>query len=110
MLRHELAHYLAFHVLVRQPRWLAEGLATYLQTVVVGTYQGKPAAAVGLPPRTVPLDLLGAEPASVGKLLRGEDLDYLWSGLLVHWLVNQRSDEFADYQQRLARAEEPMAA
>jgi tetratricopeptide (TPR) repeat protein len=109
VLRHELAHYLAFHVLVRQPRWLGEGLATYLETTVVGTYQGKPAAAVGLPPQQHPRSF-GAEPVSAGKLLRGEALDYLWSGLFVHWLVNQHASQFADFQQRLARADEPLAA
>jgi hypothetical protein len=31
-LNHELAHYLSYYSLLRQPRWFAEGLATYLQT------------------------------------------------------------------------------
>lgn len=32
---HELAHYLSNFVLLRQPRWLAEGLARYLETIHV---------------------------------------------------------------------------
>src|SRR5262249_9271994 len=34
---HELAHYLSHHILLRQPRWVSEGLATYLQNVAVKT-------------------------------------------------------------------------
>src|SRR5712664_4948637 len=32
---HELAHYLSRYILLRQPHWLSEGLASYLQTIEV---------------------------------------------------------------------------
>jgi tetratricopeptide (TPR) repeat protein len=108
VLRHELAHYLGEEVLLRRPRWMAEGLATYLQTLVLGTWQGRPAAVIGLAPGEGTYSHARAVPG--GELLRGEDFDYTWSGLFVHWLVNQRGLQFAAYQQRLARAEDPATA
>ncbi len=108
VLRHELAHYLGDGVLLRRPRWLAEGLATYLQTVVIGTWQGRPAAVIGLAPAKDTFPHTHAVPS--GELLRGEDFSYPWSGLFVHWLVNQRGPQFAAFQRRLARAEDPAAA
>jgi tetratricopeptide (TPR) repeat protein len=107
ILEHELAHYLTFHALLRQPQWLAEGLALYLETTAIGTWQGKPAAAIGLPPKR---GRTSDRPLPAASLLQGEAFNYFSSGLLVHWLVNQRGRQFADYQQRLARAEDPAAA
>ncbi|MCP3102511.1 DUF1570 domain-containing protein [Myxococcus sp. K15C18031901] len=38
---HELAHQLSQHVLLRQPRWLAEGLAQYLETTHIKPSTGE---------------------------------------------------------------------
>jgi tetratricopeptide (TPR) repeat protein len=111
ILAHELAHHLAGQVLLRQPPWLGEGLAEYLAATRLGTWQGRPAAAVGLPAwkawteRRVPA-------ADLFAWSRGEPGAHLYSSswLLVHWLANRRAAAFAIYQQRLARAEDPAAA
>lgn len=111
VLRHELAHHLIGQVLLRLPRWLSEGLAGYLAATKVGTWQGRPAAAVGLANRETWADervpaatLLAWQPGEGGA---GR---YASSWMLVHFLVNRRGAAFADYQQRLARAEDPGAA
>jgi tetratricopeptide (TPR) repeat protein len=111
VLRHELAHHLIGQVLLRQPPWLAEGLARYLEATRLGTWQGRPAAAVGLPAwdawgasRVPAADLFAWRPGERG----GRFYDPSW--LLVHWLMNRRGAEFTAYQQRLARAEDPAAA
>jgi tetratricopeptide (TPR) repeat protein len=111
VLRHELAHHLAGQVLLRQPPWLAEGLAQYLAATRPGTWQGRPGAEIGLAggeawaeARVPAAALFAWRPGEPGAHL------YASSWLLVHWLVHRRGAAFADYQQRLARAEAPAAA
>lgn len=111
ILRHELAHHLTFQVLLRQPRWLSEGMAEYLAAIKLGTWRGQPAAAVGLSAR----DAWKASRVPAVALFAwrhdGQHVDYYASSwLLVHWLVNRRGADFAAYQRRLARAQEPAAA
>ncbi len=111
VLRHELAHHLTFQVLLRQPRWLCEGMAEYLAAIKLGTWQGRPAAAVGLAGKNA--WKAKRVPAAALFAWRSGELHedhYASSWLLVHWLVNRRGADFAAYQQRLARAEEPAAA
>ncbi len=111
VLGHELAHHLVGQVLLRQPRWLSEGLAEYLAATRLDTWQGRPAAAVGLGDweawrkgRVPAAKVLAWRVDQVGEPYYGP------SWLLVHWLVNRRGAAFAAYQQRLARAEDPAAA
>ncbi len=111
ILRHELAHHLISQVLLRQPRWLSEGMAEYLAAIKLGTWQGRPAAAVGLADKT----FWKWKRVRAAALLAGGNREnaygyYASSWLLVHWLVNRRGADFAAYQRRLARAEEPGAA
>lgn len=110
-LRHELAHHLAGQVLLRQPRWIAEGLAQYLAATRYETWQGRPAAVVGptggnawAGERVPAAALFAWRPGEPGARY------YASSWLLVHYLVSRRGPAFADYQQRLARAEDPAAA
>ena len=58
---HELAHHLADHAMLRQPRWFAEGFATYLETAS----QSESRPEVGLPAEgAVPvLEQVGPIPA-----------------------------------------------
>lgn len=103
---HEVAHYLMFYAVVRQPRWFGEGTATWLEAAVSG----------GLP-----------EPRLLARLQRGplpvraifdwtEDLDeeplprYATSWLLVHFLARRRPSELSAFQERLANAEDPTTA
>jgi hypothetical protein len=116
IIRHELAHLLSRYLLLRQPRWLAEGLATYLETAAIqersgevifgGTYEDT-------------YETLGR------NLLRDPELLWGWDDLplhaasrayrvtawgWVHFLLNEHPKRFADFQARLARAEEPRYA
>lgn len=115
VLAHELTHYFTAFVLLRQPAWLREGLACYLEPL--GTVALGASMRVGTVPehrkvRTrrdrVPLrDLLAWDGRPVEFHL---ERYYDSSWLLVHYLVNKRPKEFGDLQQRLARAESPQDA
>ena len=116
ILRHELVHHLAASIYRRQPRWFAEGLAQFLETVRTGP-DGK----------TV---LVGAANLSAIQKYRSfrslKVADALaWSGkldgmpeatihglyglswVMVHWLYNEHSDQFAQFQGLLARGIDP---
>jgi hypothetical protein len=116
ILRHELVHDLAASIYRRQPRWFAEGLAQFLETVRTGE-DGK----------TV---LVGAANLSAIQKYRSfrslRVADALgWSGkldgmpeatihglyglswVMVHWLYNEHPDQFAQLQGLLARGIDP---
>ena len=112
--KHELAHALSDHILLRQPRWLSEGLATYLETVRV--QDGK--AVVGEPSRER-LTYLRLHPVpDFNVVLRmGSELlslspeeGYAFESaawVLVHWLANTHRPQLDAYLTRMARAEDP---
>ena len=118
VLRHELVHQIAGGIYGRQPRWFAEGLAQFLETIVIsedGTtaimgrlnlvalrkYKTQRNASVR--------DALGwksdsdQDPATLHSL-------YGLSWLLVHWLYNTQSADFAAYQVKLAKGVDPAVA
>ncbi len=109
--RHELAHHLTSQVLPRQPRWLGEGMAEYLAAIRLETWRGQPVAAVGLAGKSA-WKASRVPAAALFAWRYGEQHHdyYASSWLVVHWLVNRRGADFAAYQRRLARAEEPAAA
>ncbi|MCP3097642.1 hypothetical protein LZ198_01990 [Myxococcus sp. K15C18031901] len=115
---HELTHYLSQFALVRQPRWLAEGLATYLETIYL-----KPEK------QEVVLGTLHAHFFDHVRRSGWRTLDELWEwdrkGLLgsaesrqyyasawlwVHFFISQHSERFERFQKRLMRGEEPRLA
>lgn len=115
---HELAHEIDDAILMRQPRWLAEGLATYLSTVSVA--DGKAVFGRGqidfvqmahvFKPLTVE-ELFGWDALDVSKMPEGQlDRHYVWSWAWVTYLESQRRPQFDDFLARLARAEEPRQA
>ncbi|HLL53847.1 MAG TPA: DUF1570 domain-containing protein, partial [Myxococcaceae bacterium] len=105
--------------LLRQPRWVAEGLASYLE--VTRPY-GANGEEVRLGEVNTNLLLWNRTHARVpmedlwnwkgdADLRQAERVSYYaTSWLWVHFLLNQREREFADFQTRLARAEEPRRA
>jgi len=107
---HELTHHLASSILLRQPRWLSEGLAAYMESL--GEQRLERTLVVGVPPRgrlavarEQPVevrDLLGWESGS--PALPGPEY-YATAWLLVHYLVHQRAEAFADFLGRLSRGE-----
>lgn len=115
---HELAHYLSQHVLLRQPRWLAEGLVQYLETTHIKPSTGE--AVLGR------VNVNSRNYVSQHGWL---DIDELWewdqkemfnqaenqqhyasAWLWVHYLINMYPDRFDEFQTRLARAEDPRRA
>lgn len=114
---HELAHLLGWYAMPRQPRWLSEGLATYLQTVRVSE-DGHSATTgrgslfwLGQAYVSGPLPLVKLwewERATLPPTLvpRYHGSSWLW----VHYLVNHHPQRFADFQRRLGRGEAPRSA
>lgn len=115
---HELAHYLSEFALVRQPRWLSEGLASYLesirlrpeeQLVVLGRlHYGFFRHVTRAGWRT--LDELW-EWDSKGLLSTAESRQYYASSWLwVHFFISRHGERFADFQTRIMLGEEPRRA
>ncbi|MFY1826941.1 DUF1570 domain-containing protein [Myxococcus fulvus] len=115
---HELAHYLSQHVLLRQPRWLAEGLAQYLETTHI-----KPSTGEAV------LGRVNANSRNYVTRNGWLGIDELWewdkkellsdaesqqhyasAWLWVHYLMNMHPERFDAFQTRLARAEDPQRA
>nr|WP_238539647.1 hypothetical protein [Corallococcus macrosporus] len=115
---HELTHYLSELALVRQPRWLSEGLASYLETIA-------------LRPERREVILGRMHDAFYTQVRRHgwRTLDELWewdrkgllgtaesrqhyasSWLWVHFFITRHGARFEDFQKRLMHGEEPRAA
>ncbi|MCI0570415.1 MAG: hypothetical protein L0Y66_06665 [Myxococcaceae bacterium] len=118
VLRHELAHYLMSYAFLRQPRWFAEGMAKYLETLEVApdaksVQYGKPSrddyevvSVLGLRP----LEELWAwdteaDPTGVALSMR-----YASSWLWVHFLMNVHPQQFERFMRALSNAQEPRRA
>ncbi len=114
---HELTHYLSQFSLVRQPRWLSEGLAMYMETIRVKADKSEV--------------ILGALHGLFGHAYRYGwlTLDELWdwdrrgllstaesrryyasSWLWVHFFIARHGERFEDFQNRLIRGEDPRRA
>jgi tetratricopeptide (TPR) repeat protein len=115
LLAHELTHHFLAGALLRQPRWFAEGLAVYMESL--GDTGGRGLLEIGAPSPArlgwarrwpVPVkDVLAWDGTAEGR----PALDYYAaSWLLVHWLSHRRPDAFEDLQRRLAVGERPDGA
>jgi tetratricopeptide (TPR) repeat protein len=119
VLRHELAHQISATLLPRQPRWLAEGLACYLETIRSGDGGRKFVLGEVDPQR---LRYLQAYPVTDWQAILSMGPEYLTappqagaqfesaSWLLFHWLFNTRADDVYAYLRRLQLGEDPDAA
>lgn len=115
LLAHELTHHYLAGALRRQPRWLAEGLAVYAESLADDP--GGQALRVGAPPPER-LARARASPVPVRELLAWDGtpgdrpaLDaYAASWLLVHWLAHRRPEAFGALRHRLAEGEAPAQA
>jgi tetratricopeptide (TPR) repeat protein len=111
VIAHELTHHLSWYIFPRQPRWFAEGIAGFAQTVA--SKDGPYPSNAGLVPRGRAAHLLRAEAMTAREILEPDRVDgdfELWSWVLYHWLWNERSHELSEYQRRLGLGEEPLAA
>jgi tetratricopeptide (TPR) repeat protein len=113
VIAHEMAHVLAYRIMPRQPRWFAEGLATYLSSVATPARDGS--RTPGLVPRygflstlqrrgPVPVRDLLAWTRKKGEIEHGY---YATSWLLVRYLDLERHEAFEAFQGRLAAMEDP---
>lgn len=115
LLAHELTHHFLAGAFLRQPRWFAEGLAVYMESLPEALDPGT--FVVGTPP---PARLAWARrwPVPTAELLAWDGtakerpaLDYYAaSWLLVHWLGHRRPHAFAELQRRLAAGDPPDVA
>jgi tetratricopeptide (TPR) repeat protein len=115
---HELTHVLAGRVLRRQPRWVAEGLASYLETVTVDVQERT--ARRGRANQTrlgdierwniLPIEALwawtGVEKDKPGLEQHRIASAWFW----VYWLFNEQRAAFEGFLRALARGDEPGAA
>ncbi len=129
---HELAHDAAWHHFPRQPRWFAEGLAMFVESVaeerqdertgtlgshlVLGDRQQGGRWAGFVSPHLAEL-VRGSLTVGARELLEwGGTIDgdparfHVGSWVLYHYLWNQRSAAFTAYQERLASGDEPNVA
>ncbi|NMO21778.1 hypothetical protein HPC49_33930 [Pyxidicoccus fallax] len=115
---HELTHYLSEFALVRQPRWLSEGLAAYLESIRLRPEKQQ----VILGELHLPfynhvrrsgwrtLEELW-EWDGKGLLSTAESRQYYASSWLwVHFFISRHGERFEDFQTRLMRGEEPRSA
>jgi hypothetical protein len=128
--KHELAHYLSSYFLLRQPRWLAEGLAQFLETLqlsgdgktaVLGQPHLDAVSAMKTLLDAVDRGLMEKEDFTMKDVVTWEEVPedapdwtlssrYAGSWLLVHWLYNTRAEQFGKLQARLALGEDPQTA
>jgi len=120
VLNHELAHRLSVHFLPRQPRWIAEGIAAYLETVR-GEYNGDRLRVGEASGRRLEYLRWGSAITDYEKVLR-MDSSYLrasWDDsyafetqawALVHWLINNDAAGFNRYLDLISRGESSVKA
>ncbi len=116
--KHELAHYVSslFVDMELQPRWFAEGLASYLETVRYDEKTGT--VEVGRHPPDYQY-LKYAKPAFLDELWgwsRAEPYEsmrarfYQSSWGILHYLFDERPDDLRDYERALANGDDPKKA
>jgi len=116
ILKHELSHHLAAFFYRRQPRWFAEGLAQFLETMRVSE-DAKTATLGDINLQAMRAyarwrTLTVADALAWGSTFNPGDQGnvnglYGLSWILVHWLYNTHPEEFARYQNLLIKGIEP---
>jgi len=113
---HEMTHDLSSHYFARQPHWLAEGMANFLETLQIDREQNK--VVLGTPwidrfydPH---IDFQLRTPITIPQLFareqKGLPPSYDTSWALVFYLANNEGKAFNEYQRALFRGEDPDAA
>jgi tetratricopeptide (TPR) repeat protein len=116
---HELAHALSHHLLVRQPHWLSEGIASYLANVHLDHGLGR--AVVGRLDKDALRQLQTTSSTYQGGVLAmgdgflqlpDEELSLFEnaSWVLVHYLIDERREGLNAYAARLAHGEDSQKA
>jgi tetratricopeptide (TPR) repeat protein len=119
LFKHELTHLIDKQFMVTKPRWVDEGIATYLESLQIDARRNR--LTVGLPEGSR-LKYLATYPMkrAFAVLQQGAEIEtttqeaayafetYSW--LWVHWLADMKRPAFEDYLNRLAKGEETWAA
>jgi tetratricopeptide (TPR) repeat protein len=114
---HEMTHDLASYYFARQPRWLEEGLARFLETLRIDREQNK--VILGTPwinryftpnARQVHRTPMIKIPEVFARERKGLSPNYPTSWALVFYLANNEGKAFNEYQKALFRGDEPDAA
>ena len=113
ILQHELAHLVSFSVLPRQPSWFAEGLACYFETVRRDAAKGAMVVGEPHPQRISFLDR--RFPGGWDQMVHDKRVAVTYAfetaaWLLVHYLVDRRSEQFDAFMDLLAGGKDPSAA
>jgi hypothetical protein len=104
IVRHELAHFVAYQGMQSQPRWLAEGIATYFESA---HFDERGRFVIG----GVPLNYwnvlaqngrIDAAPLFTGKDYPSQQF-YASAWLTVHYLMTERGEPFERYQRLIGR-------
>jgi hypothetical protein len=109
---HELTHAITFNVIANQPRWFAEGIAEYFETVRLD--EGKATLDIGVPREGRMPELVQDGPLAMAKEFacdRPECADeqyYATAWALFTYLLNEHPRELMAYMEKLAAT--PLAA
>jgi hypothetical protein len=106
---HELTHLISFSVIHHQPRWLAEGMATYFETAQLDAAQtqvlvgaaGRYGYTVDMAPPAALFNWGGSLPLRVERLL------YQTAFALFAFLINEHKAELAHYLWLVDRTGDP---
>lgn len=108
---HELAHLISFAVIHHQPRWFAEGMAKYFETVSLDP--GAATAEVGIAPqnRGQPMQMAHLVPVSMlfgwKGITASERPEYSTSWALFTFLINEHRPELVHYMELLRSSGKP---
>jgi hypothetical protein len=112
-LKHELTHYIAYQAIPKQPKWFAEGIASYFETA---RFDAGGEFVVGAAPRNHYAVLKWYGRIPTGQLMSAQPPSplsprtYASSWLLVHYLMSEHGEAFARLQESLARGTAPDTA
>lgn len=111
---HELTHMISYSVIHRQPRWFAEGMAKFFETIGLDPDEAKVDVGVAPSYRGQPLQMAHLIPISTlltwRKISENESRQYSTAWALFTFLLNEHRAELVRYMQLLDTTDEPEAA
>src|SRR5262249_19095915 len=114
VMAHELTHTISQAVIRNQPRWFAEGLAKYFETIEIDRRSGT--ADVGRAPTHSGRPMMMMSLMPLAQMLACNDLTcadghfYASAWALYTYLTNERNAELAQYEQKLIELDDPNRA
>ena len=105
IITHELVHVIAFNVIRHQPRWFAEGLAGFFETVNVDPDTSK--GDVGQPNKNIVIRLRMTPPTPVAKMFACnayacmDEMFYATAWAMFSFLANTYPNELIEFARRI---------